>query len=55
MVSALARLIEDAALRHSMGEAARARCVEHFSIAAVGAAWLRLLTPLLPAGAVEPS
>ncbi len=55
MVSALARLVEDPALRHSMGEAARARCVEQFSITAVGAAWLRLLTPLLPAGAVEPS
>ena len=53
MVSALARLVEDAELRHFMGEAARARCVERFSITAVGAAWLRLLTPLLPAGAVE--
>jgi glycosyltransferase involved in cell wall biosynthesis len=52
MVSALARLVEDPGLRHSMGQAARTRCVEQFGISAVGAVWLRLLTPLLPAGAV---
>ena len=55
MVSALARLVEEPELRRTMGEAARARCVEQFSIAAVGAVWLRLLTPLLPGGAVTPS
>ena len=44
----LARLVEDADLRRTMGEAARARCVEQFSIAAVGAAWRRVLAPLLP-------
>ena len=50
MVSRLAALVEDGALRRRMGEAARARCVEQFSIGAVGALWLRLLTPLLPPG-----
>ena len=50
MVASLARLIEDPALRHTMGEAARVRCVEHFSVGAVGALWLRVLTPLLPPG-----
>ena len=51
MVASLATLIEDDDLRRTMGTAARARCIEHFSIASVGALWLRLLTPLLPPGA----
>jgi glycosyltransferase involved in cell wall biosynthesis len=50
MVAHLARLIEDPDHRRTMGEAARARCVEHFSIQAIGALWLGLLTPLLPPG-----
>jgi len=54
MVDALARLIEDDGLRRSMGEAARARCTEQFSIEAVAALWLRMLTPLLPAGLGAP-
>jgi glycosyltransferase involved in cell wall biosynthesis len=54
MVSRLAQLVEDGELRRRMGEAARARCVERFSIGAVGALWLELLTPLLPAGTGTP-
>jgi glycosyltransferase involved in cell wall biosynthesis len=54
MVSRLAQLVDDGALRRRMGEAARARCVERFSIGAVGALWLRLLTPLLPPGTGAP-
>lgn len=50
MVDHLGRLVVDADLRTTMGTAARTRCIEHFSIQAVGALWLRLLTPLLPAG-----
>ena len=55
MVSVLARLVEDTELRRSMGEAARRRCVEQFSIQAVGALWLQVLTPLLAASAVATS
>ena len=55
MVSALARLVEDPGLRRTMGDAARTRCVEQFSIQAVGAAWLRVLTPLLPTDALTTS
>jgi glycosyltransferase involved in cell wall biosynthesis len=54
MVAHLARLVDDAGLRRTMGEAARARCTEQFSIGAVGALWLRLLTPLLPPGTGAP-
>jgi glycosyltransferase involved in cell wall biosynthesis len=54
MVAHLADLIQDEGLRRSMGGAARARCVEHFSIGAIGALWLRVLTPLLPTGAGSP-
>jgi glycosyltransferase involved in cell wall biosynthesis len=50
MVDHLSRLVEDGGLRRTMGEAARVRCVDRFSIAAVGALWLRVLTPLLPSG-----
>ncbi len=50
MVAALARLLEEPDLRRTMGEAARTRCVEHFSIGAVGSSWLRLLAPLFPPG-----
>ena len=54
MVTHLARLIEDEGLRRTVGIAARARCIEHFSIEAVGALWLRVLTPLLPIGTGAP-
>ena len=54
MVSVLARLVEDREQRTTMGGAARARCVEQFSIGSVGALWLRVLTPLLPAGLGAP-
>jgi len=50
MVEALARLVEDPSLRTTMGEAARKRCVELFSIEVVATMWLRLLAPLLPPG-----
>ena len=55
MVVALARLLEDNGLRHTMGEAARARCIEQFSIVAIGALWLQVLTPLLPPGLGTPA
>jgi glycosyltransferase involved in cell wall biosynthesis len=55
MVTALARLLEDKGLRHTMGEAARARCIEQFSIVAIGALWLQVLTPLLPPGLGTPA
>jgi glycosyltransferase involved in cell wall biosynthesis len=51
MVDALARLVVDDDLRRTMGAAARDRCIEHFSIGAVGALWLSVLAPLLPPGA----
>jgi len=54
MVEALARLVEDEELRRSMGKSARVRCITQFSIGAVGALWLRVLTPLLPAGLGAP-
>ncbi len=50
MVAHLARLVGDAGLRTTMGAAARRRCTERFSIGAVGALWLQVLTPLLPPG-----
>ena len=47
MVAATARLMEDTALRTAMGQAARQRCVDLFSLDAVAAQWLELLRPLL--------
>ncbi len=55
MVDALARLVGDEELRRTMGTAARTRCITQFSIAAVGALWLQVLTPLLPAGLGAPA
>jgi glycosyltransferase involved in cell wall biosynthesis len=55
MVAHLTLLIEDRELRRTMGEAARVRCVARFSVEAVGALWLRVLTPLLPAGTGVPT
>jgi glycosyltransferase involved in cell wall biosynthesis len=54
MVARLAQLVEGVELRRTMGEAARVRCTEEFSIGAVGALWLRMLTPLLPPGTGAP-
>ena len=48
LVSATARLVEDTALRSAMGQAARRRCLDLFSIDVVAAQWLELLRPLLP-------
>ena len=48
LVTATARLVEDTALRTAMGQAARRRCLDLFSIDVVAAQWLELLRPLLP-------
>jgi glycosyltransferase involved in cell wall biosynthesis len=50
MVTATTRLVADPELRRRMGEAARARCTEHFSLAAVASRWLAILQPLIDAG-----
>ena len=55
MVDALARLVGDEDLRQTMGTSARARCITRFSIGAVGALWLQVLTPLLPPGLGAPA
>ncbi len=55
MVDALVRLVEDGDRRRAMGDAARARCTEQFSIGAVADLWLRVLTPLLPPGLGHPA
>jgi glycosyltransferase involved in cell wall biosynthesis len=47
LASATARLLGDAALRSSMGRAARSHCEDHFGLAAVGDRWLSILQPLL--------
>jgi glycosyltransferase involved in cell wall biosynthesis len=47
MVDATARLVSQVALRRSMGDAARRRCVERFSLEAVAACWLSFLEPLV--------
>jgi len=47
LVDATDRLLLDAPLRSVMGAAARERCVDRFSLEAVGATWLALLEPLL--------
>jgi glycosyltransferase involved in cell wall biosynthesis len=44
----LEQLVADPALRRTMGAAARAHCVEHFSIDHVAAEWRRALAPLQP-------
>jgi len=45
LTEATARVIGDPHLRSAMGQAARQRCVERFSLAAVGDRWLSLLEP----------
>jgi glycosyltransferase involved in cell wall biosynthesis len=52
LVEATARLIGDPLLRTTLGAAARARCLERFTLDAVARQWLGLLGPLLPAGPV---
>jgi len=47
MVEATARLVEDAGLRRRMGEAARRRNAERFTIDAVAERWLSFLQPLV--------
>jgi glycosyltransferase involved in cell wall biosynthesis len=54
MVDATAMLLADGALRARMGAAARARCVERFSIDAVAACWLSFLAPLVGRATREP-
>jgi glycosyltransferase involved in cell wall biosynthesis len=50
MVEATAQLVEAAELRRTMGDAARRRCVERFSLDAVAACWLSFLDPLVVRG-----
>jgi glycosyltransferase involved in cell wall biosynthesis len=47
LIDATAGMIADPDLRSAMGRAARQRCVERFSLAAVGDRWLSLLEPWL--------
>jgi glycosyltransferase involved in cell wall biosynthesis len=47
MVDATARLVSQVGLRRRMGDAARRRCVERFSLEAVAACWLSFLEPLV--------
>ncbi len=49
MAAATARLVGDPALRSAMGRAARKRCVDNFSLAAVAARWLELIEPMVVA------
>jgi glycosyltransferase involved in cell wall biosynthesis len=51
MVRAVSRLVGDARLRRTMGEAARRRCLDQFSLRAVADRWLGVLAPLLPPSA----
>jgi glycosyltransferase involved in cell wall biosynthesis len=46
MVEAVGRLVEDDDLRSRMGQAARRRCIERFSLDAVSALWASFLDPL---------
>jgi glycosyltransferase involved in cell wall biosynthesis len=50
MVEATARLAGSAELRRTMGDAARRRCVERFSLDAVAACWKSFLDPLVARG-----
>jgi glycosyltransferase involved in cell wall biosynthesis len=51
MVRAVADLVGDVELRQTMGGAARKRCLDRFSLPAVGDTWLRVLAPMLPEAA----
>jgi glycosyltransferase involved in cell wall biosynthesis len=46
MVEAVGRLVEDRDLRDRMGQAARRRCTERFSLDAISALWASFLDPL---------
>ena len=50
MVEATAQLVAAPELRRTMGDAARRRCVERFSLDAVAACWLSFLDPLVERG-----
>jgi glycosyltransferase involved in cell wall biosynthesis len=50
MVGATGALVADPARRRAMGDAARRRCVERFSLDSVAACWLAFLTPLVERG-----
>jgi len=50
MVEATSRLVLSPELRRVMGEAARRRCLERFSLDAVAACWLSFLEPLFARG-----
>ena len=47
LTDAAARLLQDVPTRVAMGVAARARCVDRFSLSVVGGRWLEILDPLL--------
>lgn len=47
LAAAVTKLLDDGPLRRSMGEAARAHGLDHFSLAAAGARWLPILQPLI--------
>jgi glycosyltransferase involved in cell wall biosynthesis len=47
LTDAAARLLQDVSARVAMGAAARARCVDRFSLKVVGGRWLEILDPLL--------
>jgi len=49
LTAATARLVDDPVLRSAMGRAARQRCVDNFSLAAVAARWLALIEPFVGA------
>jgi len=50
MVEAVAGLLTNSDRRRTMGEAARRRCVERFSLDAVAACWWGFLEPLVERG-----
>jgi len=50
MVETTARLLTEPARRRAMGDAARRRCAERFSLDAVAACWAAFLTPLVERG-----
>jgi glycosyltransferase involved in cell wall biosynthesis len=47
MVVAVTRLLDDPALRVSMGRAARQHCLDHFSLDTVSRQWMHILDPVL--------
>jgi glycosyltransferase involved in cell wall biosynthesis len=53
LADAAARLLHDVPARLAMGVAARARCVDRFSLSVVGGRWLEILDPLLDPRAAQ--